>query len=404
LGPVTLGCKTNATMPKIKVTLLAQVVGLLDRDSFRKIVSTRGTDKHHKGINSWTHMLSMLFCHLGKAGSVREISQGLKSITGNLSHLGIAQAPSKSSISYINKHRDWRLFRDYYFELLAKLEGACKRKRQYALRLKRKIYLMDATVVPLCLKLFDWARFRRRKGAIKLHTILDYDTSLPVFLHLTDGKVHDVTVARDVTFPPGSVVVADRAYVDFDWLFNLDSSGVFFVTRLKRNAQIEQVTGYLTDDRNEYILADEDIRLTGFYTSQKYPNTLRVVRVLHPETQKELVFVTNQMSWTAQTISELYHARWDIEVFFKHIKQVLKIKTFVGTSPNAVLIQVWTAMIAILLLKYLQAKAKFNWHLSNLVSFLRLNMFVKIDLWEWLDTPMIREARPPPQPTLFSLG
>jgi len=389
-------------MPRINVTLFSQVISLLDRNDFAGIVRERKTDKHAKGIGSWTHLVSMLFCHLANACSVREISMGLKSATGNLSHLGVGRAPSKSSVSYINKHRDWRLFRDFYFKILDRLEPELQRKRQYAIRLKRKIFIMDSTVVPLCLKLFDWAKFRSRKGAVKLHTILDYDTSLPVYIHMTDGRKHDVTVAKQVDFPRESVVVVDRAYVDFTWLNDLDSSGVFFVTRLKKSAHIQVVEQFLTNEMHDHVLSDQDIRMTGFYTAKKYPNVLRIVKVYDEQQERHFTFLTNQRSWTADTISQLYKARWDIEVFFKHIKQVLRIKTFVGTSANAVLIQVWTAMIAILILKYLKARAKYGWNLSNLVGFLRINLFVKIGLWEWIDEPFGNNHDPPEQPTLFS--
>ena len=371
----------------MKVTLFSQILNQLDRSKFRNIVSKLGTDKHNKGIDSWTHLVSMLFCHLGKADSNREIATGLRSATGNLSHFGVSKSPSKSSMSYINKHRDWRLFKDYYFELLDMLEPSLLKRRAYAKRLKRKIFIMDSSVVPLCLKLFDWAQFRQRKGAVKLHTVLDYHTSLPVYVQLTDGRKSDITIAKEVSFPSGSVLVVDRAYVDFKWLNVLDSTGVFFVTRLKRNMVTETLDNYLVNEKQEHILSDEDIRLIGFKGQKFYPKRLRVVKVYDDKNDCELLLLTNNLSWTAQTISELYKARWEIEVFFKHIKQTLKIKTFIGTSPNAVLIQVWTAMISILLLKYLQNKASYPWHLSNLVGFLRLNLFVKIDLNKWLNNP-----------------
>lgn len=388
-------------MPEVKVSLFSQILHLIDRSIVTKAVSRHQTDKHSKGINTWTHLVSMLFCHLAKADSLRDISNGLRSAAGNLSHFGVRRAPCKSTISYINKTRDWKVFRDIYFSLLDKFEPSLSKRRIYAARLKRKIFIVDSTYVPLCLNLFDWAKFRRRKGAIKLHTVLDYDTAMPAFIHMTDGKQHDLTVAKDIVFPRGSVVVMDKAYVDYPWLFNLDSNDIFFVTRLKSNSDIEIVQQYLTNARHEHILEDADIRLLGPLTSQKYPKCLRIVRVYDATLKREFVFLTNQMSWTAETISQLYHARWDIEIFFKAIKQTLKIKTFIGTSPNAVLIQVWTAMIAILILKYLRAKATHDWSLSNMVSTLRIHMFSKLDLWNWIDKPFVSIHDPPPQPTLF---
>jgi hypothetical protein len=377
------------------VTLFSQILRLIDRNAFAKVVREHNSDKHNKGLNTWTHFVSMLFCHLAKSNSIREICNGLRSAAGNLNHLGVKRAPAKSSISYINAHRDHEVFRDIYFKLLEQFESDLQRRRKYARRLRRKIFILDATTISLCLQLFDWALYRQRKGAIKVHTTLDYDTSLPVYLHLTDGKKHDVQVAKTLDFPRGSVVVMDRAYVDFEWLNYLDSRGVFFVTRLKDNAQIEVLRQFMTDGRHEHILDDADIRMTGFYTSRKYPDKLRTITVYDKKNDQTIVLLTNNFIWTADTISQLYKARWDIETFFKHIKQALKIKTFVGTSPNAVLIQIWTAMITILLLKYLKNKATYGWHLSNLVGFLRICLFAKINLWEWLNHPFVKMNDPP---------
>lgn len=345
----------------------------------------------------------MIFCHLAKSSSVREISDGLRSAAGNLNHLGVGKSPSKSTVSYINAHRNWELFRDFYFALLEKYEPSLARKRQYALKLKRKIFLLDATTISLCLSLFDWAKFRTRKGAIKLHTVLDYDTALPVFMLMTEGRKHESQVAPVDIFPEGSVAVMDRGYIDFEYLFVLDSKGVYFVTRLKSNADIRTIQSYWTNDRKEHIRSDKDIKLAGTQVSKKYPGTLRAVEVYDKKTDQYLVLLTNNLFWTADTISQLYKARWDIETFFKQIKQVLKIKTFVGTSPNAVLIQVWTAMISILLLKYLQIRAKHKWHLSNLAAMLRTHLFSKIDMWKWLDYPFIKSNPPPGELPLLQL-
>ena len=399
---LTLGCNKTSAMSRIKVSLFSQILSLIDRTIVDKAVRIYQTDKYSKGINSWTHLVTMLFMHLAKANSVRDISNGLRSITGNLNHLGVNKAPSKSSISYINANRSWEVFRDIYMALLDKYEPSLHRKRKHLHKLKRKIFLMDSSTIPLCLSLFDWAKFRTTKGAIKLHAVLDYDFGLPSYAVITEGKIHDVNPAKDILFPKGSVLVMDRAYVDFSWLFVLDSSEVIFVTRLKSNAKIRIAESYLTNEKHEHILSDEDIELTGFYSSKKYPKNLRIVKVYDEKNDNYLVLLTNQMSWTANTISQIYKARWDIEVFFKHIKQLLKIKSFIGVSENAVRIQMWTALIAILILSYLKQKAKFKWHLSNLVGFLRINLFVKIDLYEWINNPLIKQANPPPIPDLFN--
>ena len=388
-------------MSTVKVSLFSQVLKQIDRSIFNRLVSKHNCDKYSKGINTWTHFVSMLFMQMSKVDSLRDISNGLRSATGNLSHLGVEKAPSKSSISYINKNRKAIFFEELYFELLELLVPSLSKRRKYARRLKRKIFIMDSSIIPLCLSLFDWAKFRTKKGAVKLHAVLDYDTGLPSYATITDGKKHDVKVAKNTVFPKDSVLVVDRAYVDYEWLYNLDSSGVFFVTRLKSNADIEVVETFLTNEKQEHILSDQDIALTGFYSAQKYPDNLRIVKVYDQENDQTLILLTNNLSWTADMISQLYKARWDVEVFFKHLKQLFRIKTFVGTSENAVRIQMWCSMIAILLFNYLKQKAKYKWNLSNLVTFLRINLFVKIGLWKWLNNPIIKKANPPPQNTLF---
>ena len=401
VGFPNLGLYKPMTMSIIKVSLFAQLLSLVDRNVFHKIVTLHNSDKSCKGFNTWTHFVSMLFMQFSGVDSVRDISNGLRSATGNLSHFGVSRAPSKSSISYQNKNRTHKVFEDLYFSLLDKYEPSLERRRKYARRLKRKIFIMDASIIPLCLSLFDWAKFRTKKGALKLHAVVDYDTGLPSYACMTDGKKHDVRVAKHTVFPEDSVLVMDRAYVDYEWLYNLDSSGVIFVTRLKSNADKQVVEQFLTNEKQEHILSDEDIRLTGFYSSQRYPKKLRIVKVYDEKNDKILTILTNQLIWTADIISQLYKARWDVEVFFKHLKQQFKVKSFVGTSANAVRIQMWCSMIAILLANYLKNKATYKWHLSNLVCFLRMNLFVKIDLWKWLDNPITVKTKPPPENLLF---
>lgn len=225
--------KLNTAM--VNINVFSQILGLIDRNFFDKLVRKHTSDKHHKGINSWTHLVSMLFCHLSSADSVRDISNGLRSTTGNMRHMGISRVPSKSNLSYMNAHRDHALFRDLYMGLLDELWRKQTHLRSELRLLKRKVLLMDATVIPLCLSVFDWARFRSAKGAVKLHTILDYDGCMPSFVHITDGKTHESKVAKTLSFPKGCVVVVDRGYVDYAWMNVLDSKGCFFVTRSKSN-------------------------------------------------------------------------------------------------------------------------------------------------------------------------
>ena len=378
-----------------KISLFSQIISLLPRKSFDKLTQKYQSDKSCKGINSWTHLVSMIFCHLGQAGSVRDISNGLRSITGNLSHLGLKKAPSKSSVSYINKNRTWELFRDFYFEVLTQIQARHSFQREKLQRLKRKIFIIDSSLVSLSLGLFDWAHYRSKKGAVKLHLMLDYDGCLPVFADLTSGKTHDVTIAKAQEYPKGSILVFDRAYINYRWLNILDSKNIYFVTRSKSNMAYRITESYEIPEKDKgYILEDVDIELSGHYSSQDYPRKLRLVRIWDEETRKELVFLTNNRFWTARTVAEIYKQRWAIEVFFKALKQNLRIKSFVGTSPNAVMIQVWTALLTMLLVTSLKEKAEYEWHLSNLITFLRLNLFVKIDLFKWLDQPFIANPKP----------
>jgi hypothetical protein len=370
-----------------KLTLFSQIVSKLDRQKFNKLVEKHHSDKHQKGFNSWTHLISMLFCQFAKSQSVRDISNGLRSATGNLNHLGIQKAPSKSSVSYQNKKRDWHLFKDYYFELYQSL-GQQAGFKQVKFKIKSKIFLLDSTTISLCLSLFDWAKYKTAKGAVKMHTLLDYDGNLPVYVNITNGKTADNKGAYDVPLLKRSVLVADRFYNDFHLLNIWDSNDVFFVVRHKDNLQFNKIKELaLPENKHPELLIDEIIELSELQTQAKYKGKLRRVVVWNEEHQQEIELITNNLKWSANTIAELYKSRWQIEVFFREIKQLLHIKTFIGTSENAVCIQIWTALISILILKALKAMAKYHWHLSNLIAFIRLNMFVKIMLQQWLDKP-----------------
>lgn len=371
----------------IKLTLFAQIVKFIDRNTFNSLVRKHDTDYGNKGFDSWTHLLSMVFCHFAKSCSVRDISNGLNSATGNLNHLGIKKAPSKSSISYQNKRRTSDLFKDYYYSLLTHLGQHLKIKRT-KLRIKAPVHLLDSTTISLCLSLYDWAQFRTKKGAVKMHTLLDYDGGLPLYVNITDGKTGDNKGAYDIPIQKGAVIVADRYYNDFPMLNVWDSTGAFFVVRHKDNLKYEKVKEReLPVKGKQHILIDEEIKLSNKQSYEKYPKTLRRVAVWDETNQQTIELITNNFKWSADTIGQLYKARWTIEIFFRDIKQMLHIKTFIGTSENAVKIQIWTALITILLLKAMRGIANYPWYLSNLVAFIRLNLFVKIDLQKWLDSP-----------------
>ena len=370
---------------KFTTSLFSQILQVIPRTSFLRLVHECGAERHAKGFSSWDQYVAMLFCQLAQAKSLREISDGLAVTCGKLSHLGLRTAPAKSTLSYANAHRPWQLYQNAFFYLrdFCRSESPGKKKK---FRFKNKLLSLDSTTIDLCLSLFPWADFRQTKGAVKLHMLLDHDGYLPDFAVITDGKTNDVITARHFTLPAGSIVAVDRGYYDFELFFQWTNSGVFFVTRLKDNAAYEVVYNRPLPQRGN-VLADQVIRFTGSRTRLKYPELLRRVVVWDEENQREIELLTNHLSFGANTIGRIYRDRWEIELFFKVLKQHLKIKTFVGTSPNALKTQIWTALIAVLLLKYLQFRSKCNLPLCRLVALLRLNLFSYRNLWDWLDDP-----------------
>jgi hypothetical protein len=365
-------------------SMFSQILQLFPRSEFQVLVKETKAERHARGFSSWDQFVSMMFCQLGRAHSLREICHGLSSCEGKLSHLGIDEAPHRSSLAYANEHRSWELYHKLFFQLLERCHKDAPFKKKF--RFKNKLVSLDSTVIDLCVSVFDWAKFRRTKGAIKLHLLLDHDGYLPCFGVITEGKVHDVKVAWSLSFEPGTVVVDDRGYNDYRLFSKWTEEEVYFVTRMKDNA-LYTVVEEREVPHNRSVLKDQIIFLSGSSAWGKCPYPLRRVEVWNKEKQQILVFLTNQFDFGASTIAAIYKERWQIELFFKALKQNLKIKTFVGTSANAVKIQVWTALIAMLILRYLQLKSKFSWSLSNLVALLRMNLFTYRDLWAWLDQP-----------------
>ena len=388
------------------LTLFAQLVNeLIDKIAFSQIVSKRESDKGCKGFDTWSQFIWMLFCHLGGCRSIRDIAHVLESITGNLNHLGMSKAPSKSTVAYQNQHRDWRVFRDIYYLLWQSL-GQHLGGWHKLPHLERKIKLLDSSTVTVSLKAFPWARYTHEKGAIKLHTLLDLDYDAPSYICVTDGKTPDNKGAFKIPIRKDMIIVADRGYMDFKLLKHWDSKGAQFVVRHTKSIQYNSIQEWdLPPEAPQSILLDEIIHMTGPESSE-YNENLRRVVAYNEEHGYAVELLTNDFMSEAEQIAALYKDRWYIETFFRDIKQLLKIKSFVGTSPNAVLTQVWTAMCAILLVKYLKAKSRYKWHLSNLVIFLRMNLFVKIDLWYWINYPFEHTKPPdsaPRQGVLFSI-
>ncbi|MGA2113385.1 MAG: IS4 family transposase [Bryobacteraceae bacterium] len=368
-------------------SLFNQLLQHFPRTEFASLVKKNNAERSAKGFGCWTQLVSMLFCQLAHADSLREICNGLGCCLGKLVHLGIVKAPNKSTLSYANEHRPAQLYEDLFYTALNRFrdeEGLGQRKKKF--RFKNKLLSLDSTTISLCLKLFPWAKFRRAKGGVKAHVLLDHDDYLPRYVLITEAKRSDVKMADAFTLNAGSIVAMDRGYNDYGLFFKWTTEEIYFVTRLKENA-VYEVVEELAVPQGRNIRSDQLIRLTGVQAQKDCPCLLRRVLVWDPVNEREIVLLTNLIAFGATTIAAIYKDRWEIELFFKALKQNLRVKSFVGTSENALRIQIWTALIAILLLKWMHHLSKAKWSLSNLASMLRLNLFTYRDLRIWLDHP-----------------
>lgn len=375
-------------------SLFSQLLGVINRTTFARLVRETGAEKGAKGFSSWEQLVAMLFCQLAQARSLREIVGGLQCCEGKLRHLGMTNAPGRSTLAYANRQRPWTLFEKLFYSLMSTCQGIAPGHR---FRFKNKLLSLDSTVIERCVSIFDWEKFRQVKGAVKLHLLLDHDGCLPTFALITDGKTADLTVAQKLALPAGAVVVMDRGYNDYHLFERWCEAGVYFVSRLKENAN------YIVVDRRSVpvhgpLLADELIEFQPFQAGRKIVHIYRRVEIWLEDKQESLVLLTNHLDFGPTTIAGIYKDRWQIELFFKALKQNLKLKTFVGTSSNAVQIQIWTALLSMMLLKYLQFRAKLAWSLSNLVALLRWNLFTYRDLWKWIDDPFDTPPESPPDP------
>jgi len=379
-------------------SILNQLLQIFSRTEFEKAVDETQAEHHARGFRSWDQFVAMLFCHLADANSLREICGGLASCEGRLSHLG-ARVPARSTLAYANSRRNWQLFEKVFQQLYERCRQELGPKTKF--RFKNPLLSVDSTHVSLCSKMFPWANYSRQKGAVKLHFTLDHAGYLPAAMVITTGKYSELLVARRHRFEAGTILLFDRGYVDFAWFHRLNASGVWFITRVKSNMGHEVVESQTIDTGGE-VVRDDLVRFTSRRSRQRYSGLLRVVTIDKPD-GKRFQFLTNHRTLAASTIAAVYKDRWEIENFFRILKQNLKIKSFLSTSPNAVWTQIWTAVIAMLLIRYLQMKSRHPWSFSNLLYFLRMNLFVYRDLWDWLHQPFV----PPesvPQPTQLPLS
>lgn len=362
--------KEEQTMNRV-YTIFSELLKLCPRYQFDKAVEQYLGDRYVKTFTTWQQFMAILYSQIKQKDSLRDIVTGLSAHGARWYHLGITGI-CKSTLCDANAKRDYRIFEGLFYHLLARCKNLTPKHK---FRFKNPLYTIDASTIDLCLSVFPWAKFRTTKGAIKLHCLYDHSGALPTFLTVTDGKRHDVRVAQDNTFPllPDSIVSIDKAYIDYKWLKSLDEQGVWFVTRAKSNIDYAVVGQHSIGSKN--VLSDESISLQGVMTRSKYPKELRLIRYYDEERQKMLTFLTNNFKLAATTIAQIYKSRWQIELFFKWIKQNLKIKSFLGTSKNAVMTQIWIAMCYYLLLTYIKYQTKYGFSLLQLSRVIREMLF-----------------------------
>jgi hypothetical protein len=380
----------------IKISsLFSQLLQEVPRGEFAALVKEHNAEYGAKGFTCWTQFVAMLFCQMARADSLREICNGLACCLGKLIHLGIKTSPKKSTLSYANAHRPAKLFEDIFWSMLRRFRGQnALNARKCKVRFKNKLLSLDSTTISLCLELFPWANFRRAKGGVKAHVLLDHNDYLPSYVLITEAKQHDIHAARLLSLNPGSIVAMDRAYNDYQLFGTWTAGGIYFVTRMKESTAYD-IVEHREVPKGRTIITDQIIRLTGAQAEQKCPHLLRRIAVWDTLNNRMLIFLTNHLEFGATTISAIYKDRWEIELFFKSLKQNLKVKTFVGTSENALRIQIWTALIALLIFKWLHHLSKARWSLSNLATMLRLNLFTYRELMDWLAHPFETPPIPP---------
>lgn len=375
-------------------TIFNQILEIVPRYELKKSIEKYQTDKWSKKLNTWGQFVVMAYSQLRHRDSLRSIETGLECQTNKLYHLGVGSI-KRSTLAEANNSRDYRVFEELFYKLLQRCNRAARRK----MRIPKQILLLDATLIQVCYNLFDWAKYRTRKGAVKLHYLFDLESYLPQFILMTEGNVHEITVARTMPILPDSILVMDRAFVDFQWWYELHQQGTTFVIRAKKDLSYT-VLGQHPIPENTNIVADEDIMIPWRAARRPdkysdYPVPLRMVSVVDPETGEVVRFLTNNETYSADTIALLYKLRWNIEIFFKWIKQNLKIKSFLGTSHNAVYSQIWIAMIVYLLIWFLKIQTKCSFTMLKLTRILNEVLFERRSMLDFLAKPLQQINSPP---------
>ena len=359
-------------------TLFAQVMDFLPWKTFHRIVDRHGGDHRIRTLSCAEQFRVMAFAQLTYRESLRDIEACLSAQAGKLYHMGLREPVRRSTLADANESRDWRIYYEFAQRLIVKARTLYANE-DFGVELANTVYALDATTIDLCLSMFPWAPFRSTKAAVKLHTLLDLRGSIPTFIHISDGKLHDVNVLDLLIIEAGAFYIMDRGYLDFERLYTLDQAGGFFVTRAKRNLDARRLYSAPVD-RSSGLISDHTIALNGFYAAKHYPGHLRRIRYRDPETGKTLVFLTNQFVVPALTICALYKSRWSVELFFKWIKQNLRIKRFYGTSQNAVRTQIWIAISVYVLVAIVKKELNLEVSLHTLLQVLSVTLFEKMPL------------------------
>jgi hypothetical protein len=371
--------------------VFAQLMQHLRLTTFRRCVTRyRGAFKV-KSFSCLDQFLCMAFAQLTFRESLRDIEVCLRAQSSKLYHLGIRSAVARNTLANANAVRDWRIYADFAHSLIG-IARPLYAQESFGVDLQETVYALDATTIDLCLSVFPWAVFRRAKAAIKLHTLLDLRGNIPTFIHISDGKVHEVNILDQLLPEPGAFYIMDRGFLDFERLYRFHEAGSFFVTRGKSNLKVQRRYSHPID-RTTGLICDQSVVLTGFYSHQGFEAPLRRIRFKDPETAKTLIFLTNNFVLPAFTITELYRCRWQVELFFKWIKQHLRIKAFFGTSENAVRSQIWIAVSAYVLVAIVKKRLHLSASLYEILQILSLTMFEKIPLDQLLAQTMADEIQ-----------
>jgi len=359
-------------------TVFSQLIDFLPIKQFRKCVDHYQGNYYVKSFSCWDQFLCMSFAQLTYRESLRDIESCLRSLKNKLYHMGIRGNISRSTLAYANEKRDWRIYADFAQMLIHEAKKLYINEK-FGVDIDETVYAFDSTTIDLCLSMFPWAKFRKQKGAIKMHTLLNLRGSIPEFIRITDGTIHDVNILDELFPVPGSFYVLDRGYTDFARLYKLNQCLSFFIIRAKSNLDFIRISSN-TVDKTTGVLCDQTIVLDGIKTSRYYPEKLRRIKYFDSETNKTLVFLTNNFSLSDLTIAELFRCRWQIELFFKWIKQHLRIKSFYGTSENSVKTQIWIAVSVYLLVSIMKKMLKIELTLYTILQILSVTIFEKMPI------------------------